>query len=132
MMKLNTDMPGFFCVYVFAFFSRWAQFFIHPLMIRDAIDREVEAVDSGKRCTLCLTIVFFHHWNSYPTHLSFIIIRLFYLWILKGKIEVNVMFIPKVIKYLIQHRFQINLKNEGFLFIHPSMFLKFQNSNYLL
>lgn len=59
MMKLNTDMPGFFCVYVFAFFSRWAQFFIHPLMIRDAIDREVEAVDSGKRCTLCLTIVFF-------------------------------------------------------------------------
>lgn len=27
---------------------RWAQFFIHPLMIRDAIDREVEAVDSGK------------------------------------------------------------------------------------
>ncbi|PNJ53867.1 NRDC isoform 3, partial [Pongo abelii] len=24
----------------------WAQFFIHPLMIRDAIDREVEAVDS--------------------------------------------------------------------------------------
>lgn len=29
-------------------FHRWAQFFIHPLMIRDAIDREVEAVDSGK------------------------------------------------------------------------------------
>uniref|UniRef100_A0A452RS22 Nardilysin convertase n=1 Tax=Ursus americanus TaxID=9643 RepID=A0A452RS22_URSAM len=27
-------------------FCRWAQFFIHPLMIRDAIDREVEAVDS--------------------------------------------------------------------------------------
>ncbi|XP_075792112.1 nardilysin-like isoform X2 [Pelodiscus sinensis] len=26
--------------------DRWAQFFIHPLMIRDAIDREVEAVDS--------------------------------------------------------------------------------------
>uniref|UniRef100_A0A0K8RBN3 Peptidase M16 N-terminal domain-containing protein n=1 Tax=Ixodes ricinus TaxID=34613 RepID=A0A0K8RBN3_IXORI len=26
--------------------GRWAQFFIHPLMIRDAIDREVEAVDS--------------------------------------------------------------------------------------
>lgn len=27
---------------------RWAQFFIHPLMVWDAIDREVEAVDSGK------------------------------------------------------------------------------------
>uniref|UniRef100_A0A8D3BVI1 Nardilysin a (N-arginine dibasic convertase) n=1 Tax=Scophthalmus maximus TaxID=52904 RepID=A0A8D3BVI1_SCOMX len=27
-------------------FDRWAQFFICPLMIRDAIDREVEAVDS--------------------------------------------------------------------------------------
>uniref|UniRef100_A0A8D0H138 Nardilysin convertase n=1 Tax=Sphenodon punctatus TaxID=8508 RepID=A0A8D0H138_SPHPU len=26
--------------------DRWAQFFIHPLMIRDAIDREVEAVHS--------------------------------------------------------------------------------------
>uniref|UniRef100_A0A8D0DY44 Nardilysin convertase n=1 Tax=Salvator merianae TaxID=96440 RepID=A0A8D0DY44_SALMN len=26
--------------------DRWAQFFIHPLMIQDAIDREVEAVDS--------------------------------------------------------------------------------------
>ncbi|XP_067391576.1 nardilysin-like [Emydura macquarii macquarii] len=26
--------------------DRWAQFFIHPLMIRDAVDREVEAVDS--------------------------------------------------------------------------------------
>ncbi|XP_007427608.1 nardilysin-like [Python bivittatus] len=26
--------------------DRWAQFFIHPLMIKDAIDREVEAVDS--------------------------------------------------------------------------------------
>nr|XP_012289935.1 nardilysin isoform X2 [Aotus nancymaae] len=26
--------------------DRWAQFFIHPLMISDAIDREVEAVDS--------------------------------------------------------------------------------------
>ncbi|XP_074858420.1 nardilysin-like [Carettochelys insculpta] len=26
--------------------DRWAQFFIHPLMVRDAIDREVEAVDS--------------------------------------------------------------------------------------
>ncbi|CAG10333.1 unnamed protein product, partial [Tetraodon nigroviridis] len=28
--------------------DRWAQFFICPLMIRDAIDREVEAVDSGE------------------------------------------------------------------------------------
>lgn len=27
---------------------RWAQFFICPLMIRDAINREVEAVDSGE------------------------------------------------------------------------------------
>ncbi|KAM8805816.1 nardilysin-like [Eudromia elegans] len=26
--------------------DRWAQFFIHPLMIRDAIDREIEAIDS--------------------------------------------------------------------------------------
>lgn len=33
---------------------RWAQFFICPLMIRDAIDREVEAVDSGE----CLSPVF--------------------------------------------------------------------------
>ncbi|KAJ7405361.1 Nardilysin [Willisornis vidua] len=32
--------------------DRWAQFFIHPLMIRDAIDREVEAVDSGNADTL--------------------------------------------------------------------------------
>lgn len=42
----------------FCFLFRWAQFFIHPLMIRDAIDREVEAVDSGKRSTLCVTTVF--------------------------------------------------------------------------
>lgn len=27
---------------------RWAQFFICPLMIEDAVDREVEAVDSGE------------------------------------------------------------------------------------
>lgn len=27
---------------------RWAQFFICPLMIKDAIEREVEAVDSGE------------------------------------------------------------------------------------
>ncbi|KAF7247013.1 Nardilysin [Varanus komodoensis] len=32
--------------------DRWAQFFIHPLMIKDAIDREVEAVDSGNAETL--------------------------------------------------------------------------------
>uniref|UniRef100_A0A3P8V745 Nardilysin convertase n=1 Tax=Cynoglossus semilaevis TaxID=244447 RepID=A0A3P8V745_CYNSE len=32
--------------------DRWAQFFICPLMIRDAIDREVEAVDSGNAQTL--------------------------------------------------------------------------------
>uniref|UniRef100_A0A8C3F4Y5 Nardilysin n=1 Tax=Chrysemys picta bellii TaxID=8478 RepID=A0A8C3F4Y5_CHRPI len=32
--------------------DRWAQFFIHPLMIRDAIDREVEAVDSETLDTL--------------------------------------------------------------------------------
>ncbi|MEQ2158999.1 hypothetical protein GOODEAATRI_017944 [Goodea atripinnis] len=31
----------------FPFVPLWAQFFICPLMIRDAIDREVEAVDSG-------------------------------------------------------------------------------------
>uniref|UniRef100_A0A672ZLN9 Nardilysin a (N-arginine dibasic convertase) n=1 Tax=Sphaeramia orbicularis TaxID=375764 RepID=A0A672ZLN9_9TELE len=33
--------------------DRWAQFFICPLMIRDAIDREVEAVDSGE--SLCVS-----------------------------------------------------------------------------
>ncbi|KAL8181794.1 UNVERIFIED_CONTAM: hypothetical protein K2H54_029380 [Gekko kuhli] len=32
--------------------DRWAQFFIHPLMIKDAIHREVEAVDSGNAETL--------------------------------------------------------------------------------
>nr|XP_009681623.1 PREDICTED: nardilysin-like [Struthio camelus australis] len=32
--------------YFKAALDRWAQFFIHPLMIRDAIDREVEAIDS--------------------------------------------------------------------------------------
>lgn len=37
---------------------RWAQFFICPLMIRDAIDREVEAVDSGESRRLCASL---HH-----------------------------------------------------------------------
>ncbi|XP_071897732.1 nardilysin isoform X4 [Anas platyrhynchos] len=32
--------------YFKAALDRWAQFFIHPLMIRDAIDREVEAIDN--------------------------------------------------------------------------------------
>lgn len=32
----------------FLCYLRWAQFFICPLMIEDAIDREVEAVDSGE------------------------------------------------------------------------------------
>nr|XP_013806051.1 PREDICTED: nardilysin-like [Apteryx mantelli mantelli] len=32
--------------YFKAALDRWAQFFIHPLMIRDAIDREIEAIDS--------------------------------------------------------------------------------------
>nr|XP_047917911.1 nardilysin-like [Anser cygnoides] len=32
--------------YFKAALDRWAQFFIHPLMIRDAINREVEAVDN--------------------------------------------------------------------------------------
>lgn len=36
---------------------RWAQFFICPLMIRDAIDREVEAVDSGESWRLCSSIL---------------------------------------------------------------------------
>lgn len=35
-------------LFIALFCFRWAQFFIHPLMIQDAIDREVEAVDSGK------------------------------------------------------------------------------------
>lgn len=39
---------------------RWAQFFICPLMIRDAIDREVEAVDSGE----CLSPVFLSFFSS--------------------------------------------------------------------
>lgn len=44
-------MPGL------VLFFRWAQFFIHPLMIRDAIDREVEAVDSGKISALRFMII---------------------------------------------------------------------------
>lgn len=36
---------------------RWAQFFICPLMIRDAIDREVEAVDSGGSWCLCASLL---------------------------------------------------------------------------
>lgn len=36
---------------------RWAQFFICPLMIRDAIDREVEAVDSGGSWCLCASLM---------------------------------------------------------------------------
>ena len=39
--------------------SRWAQFFICPLMIEDAIEREVEAVDSGESLSLsvlCLSL----------------------------------------------------------------------------
>ncbi len=36
---------------------RWAQFFICPLMIRDAIDREVEAVDSGESWCLCAPLL---------------------------------------------------------------------------
>lgn len=35
-------------LFVYVCVSRWAQFFICPLMIEDAIDREVEAVDSGE------------------------------------------------------------------------------------
>lgn len=27
--------------------DRFAQFFIHPLMKKDSVDREIEAVDSG-------------------------------------------------------------------------------------
>lgn len=36
---------------------RWAQFFICPLMIRDAIDREVEAVDSGESWCICASLL---------------------------------------------------------------------------
>ena len=54
---------------------RWAQFFICPLMIRDAIDREVEAVDSGESRCLCASFfpsweVKFHCWLL-PTQLFF-------------------------------------------------------------
>lgn len=46
---------------------RWAQFFICPLMIRDAIDREVEAVDSGESRQPWLSFFFFFffffHWS---------------------------------------------------------------------
>lgn len=38
------------------FYNRWAQFFICPLMIEDAVDREVEAVDSGK-CVLQMQMI---------------------------------------------------------------------------
>lgn len=41
------------------FCFRWAQFFIHPLMIRDAIDREVEAVDSGKNSQLSFNFIYY-------------------------------------------------------------------------
>lgn len=64
----------------FFFFFRWAQFFIHPLMIRDAIDREVEAVDSGKRSgNICLTTFSFIEPVIYLAHLSSFITRPFYL-----------------------------------------------------
>ncbi|XP_055363956.1 nardilysin b isoform X3 [Betta splendens] len=36
--------------------DRWAQFFICPLMIEDAIDREVEAVDSDSLHYICLCL----------------------------------------------------------------------------
>uniref|UniRef100_A0A8C5CJF5 Nardilysin n=1 Tax=Gadus morhua TaxID=8049 RepID=A0A8C5CJF5_GADMO len=38
--------------------DRWAQFFICPLMIEEAIEREVEAVDSGESLSLFLLILF--------------------------------------------------------------------------
>lgn len=44
---------------------RWAQFFICPLMIRDAIDREVEAVDSGESFFFKLLLSFF--FSSLPS-----------------------------------------------------------------
>lgn len=41
---------------------RWAQFFICPLMIRDAIDREVEAVDSGESwCLKCSPFLYLEY-----------------------------------------------------------------------
>lgn len=43
---------------------RWAQFFICPLMIRDAIDREVEAVDSGESRCLWATVLRAEKLNS--------------------------------------------------------------------
>ncbi|XP_014879406.1 nardilysin-like isoform X1 [Poecilia latipinna] len=39
--------------------DRWAQFFICPLMIRDAINREVEAVDSGASLCRCIPLALF-------------------------------------------------------------------------
>lgn len=44
-------------------------------MIRDAIDREVEAVDSGKRNALCLTTFFFIEPVFYLAYLSFFILH---------------------------------------------------------
>lgn len=41
--SMTSDLRGVCCLC-----SRWAQFFICPLMIEDAVDREVEAVDSGE------------------------------------------------------------------------------------
>lgn len=47
-------------------FSRWAQFFICPLMLEDAVDREVEAVDSGESAAVPSQILLFinHNWCS--------------------------------------------------------------------
>lgn len=56
---------------------RWAQFFICPLMIRDAIDREVEAVDSGE--SWCLKCSPFCIWSTsfHPLYSRVLLSQLF-------------------------------------------------------
>lgn len=52
--------------YHFSFCFRWAQFFIHPLMMRDAINREVEAIDNGKsNITVICLFLRFSAWSSW-------------------------------------------------------------------
>ena len=40
----------------------FAQFFIHPLLRQDSVDREIQAVDSGR---LSGSLSFVSHWKSF-------------------------------------------------------------------